>query len=315
MNSFLLKALSVFPDSLKAAAQKAAVISPVITEIRLVAEHSMYFFTASGVRFIASDGRISMLPDENTVRPTCAQLESICNRAIGFSGFSHEKELKEGFVTYGGACRMGICTSDNDKSLGHGRITSLAIRIPFDGLPNYPREADEAVRRMKKGILVAGAPSSGKTTLLRYFAKRLSSGITGDIRKVTVIDERYELSGGCSLGATTDVLCGKDKRTAIIHAVRALSPHYIICDEIGSSEEAAALLDGLNSGIRFIASVHAEDMDSLKRKQQFRILFNENVFDYIIFLSSVCHGRIDGIYREGDIDSEICRSDGIVPVA
>lgn len=315
MNSFLIKALSVFPDSLRLIAEKAAQISPTVSEIRLIAGVSLYFYTDSGVRFITKSGGISILPCDDSVKPTYEQLENICNRAIGFSGFSHEKELTEGFVTYAGACRMGICTSDNDKSMGHGRITSLAIRIPFDGSPKYPRAVDEAIIKMKKGILIAGAPSSGKTTLLRYIVKKLSSGITGDIKKVTVIDERFELSGGYFLGETADVLGGKDKKSAIIHAVRTLSPHYVICDEIGSYEEAAALSDGLNSGIKFVASVHAENMDSLIKKKLFRFLYNENVFDSIIFLSSANAGKIERIYEEGDIYSEIYRDDGIMPVA
>lgn len=315
MNSFLLKALSVFPEDLRCVAQRAAEVSPAITEIRLVADRSFYFYTASGVRFITKGGGISILPCDDSVKPTFAQLENICNRAIGFSGFSHERELNEGFVTYGGACRMGICTSDNDKSMGHGRITSLAIRIPFDGNPCYPAAVDDAIREMKSGILIAGAPSSGKTTLLKYIARRLSSGITGEIKKVTVIDERYELSGGCSLGETTDVISGKNKKAAIVHAVRTLSPHYVICDEIGSSEEASALLDGLNSGIKFVASIHADNIEGLKNKQQFRLLYNENVFDCIILLSSLVPGHIQRIYKEGDMNSEIHRLDGILPVA
>ena len=139
-------------------------------------------------------------------------------------------------------------------------------------------------------------------------AKKLSSGTYGKFSKVCVIDERGELTAGKPLGICTDVIKGMKKKDAILHAVRLLSPRYIICDEIGGYEETKSILEGLNSGVSFIASMHAGDASSLVRRQQFKALFNENVFDKAVFLSDVTPGKITGIYSYGELLYEMGRS-------
>lgn len=312
MNANVINALKVFPSELKIPLERAVSLSPEIREIRVIAQRSLFFYTSSGIRFVTKDGGVSLLPSENIVIPSYGQLENIVDRATGFSGFSHEKELQQGFVTFGDAFRLGICTQGSTSSFGYGKITSVAVRIPFSGKENYSFQLDNAIRSIKRGLLVAGAPASGKTTMLRYIARQLSDGIRGELQKVTVIDERNELSQGCYLGYCTDVLAGKDKAEAIMHAVRTLSPEYIICDEIGSSEETRALLDGLNSGVSFVCSMHAEDMGSLLRKKQFRILYSEGIFDRIVLLSPCYPGKIEKIYEQGDADIEIYGNSDIV---
>lgn len=50
---------------------------------------------------------------------------------------------------------------------------------------------------------------------------------------MVVLDERFELSAdGFDLGACTDILQGYPKQEGFSHAVRCLSPEYIVCDEL-----------------------------------------------------------------------------------
>ncbi len=99
---------------------------------------------------------------------------------------------------------------------------------------------------MEGGLLLVGAPSSGKTTVLRDIARQLSSGSVGAIRRVAVIDERGELAGvykgmrGIFLGLAAR-LDGYPKAQGILQAVRSLAPDYILCDEIGSLKKIPSL--------------------------------------------------------------------------
>lgn len=54
---------------------------------------------------------------------------------------------------------------------------------------------------------------------------------------MVVLDERFELSAdGFDLGACTDILQGYPKQEGLSHAVRCLSPEYIVCDELGEND-------------------------------------------------------------------------------
>lgn len=305
MEDIFFDAVSVFPDRIKLPVINAYKNSPEIYEIRLIAGCSVYFYTRGGIRFVYNSGENKAVYADSVLKPCEDELEEIVNRAMVYSGFLYDKELKEGFITYARACRMGICTSGGGKCFGLGNINSLAIRLPYldEGISN--KKAEDLLLMCKKGLLIAGAPASGKTTLLRQLAKKLSDGVLGEYKKVTVIDERGEISAGSSLGACTDVLKGKAKSSAILHALRLLSPQYIICDEIGNVDETKALLEGLNAGVSFVASIHASDLTELLHRYQFRLLFSENVFGAVVFLSSENPGELKKIYSAEEIRNEI----------
>lgn len=308
MTEQFYNAISVFPEDLKSIVKKAGSFYSSIYEIRLVAGVSSYFLTPYGIRFITEFGDAEASPMERLLIPTFSQLREICDRAMGFSGFLYEKELNQGFITYGGGCRMGICNGED--CISKGSITSVAIRIPASGEIKYTYDDRKIFGGIEGGLLIAGAPSSGKTTLLRYIAKKLSDGILGEYKKVTVVDERGELSDGFYLGLCTDVLRGKKKAEGVLQALRLLSPNFVICDEIGFVEETYALLEGLNSGVTFIASMHGKNIDELIHRKQFRILFDENVFSRVLFLSEEKPGEIISLYDSEEIKCEIFRAHG-----
>ncbi len=308
MEEILYDAVSVLPDSLKASVLRAALSVKELYEIRFVAGKSVYFSTGEGVRFVNRSGFTELIPGKGTLVPFSDELDEIVNRAAGFSGFFYEKQLKEGFITYGRGLRLGICTSSGTESFSSGSVNSLVIRIPCFYEDAFGNDADKLIKLSEKGLLIAGAPSSGKTTILRKIAVRLSDSFLGSFKKVAVIDERGELSGGKPLGFCTDIIGGKNKSSAILHAVRLLAPDFIICDEIGTVAESEAILQGLNSGVSFVASVHAGSINELIRKRQFRLLFSENVFSSVALLSKKGNIREISIYSYEEICDEINRS-------
>lgn len=68
-------------------------------------------------------------------------------------------------------------------------------------------------------------------------------------------------------------------------ALRAFSPDMIICDEIGSEEDACAIECSANSGVQFAASIHAADKKELFARPQFRRLADTGAFDCVAILN------------------------------
>ena len=120
------------------------------------------------------------------------------------------------------------------------------------------------------------------------------------------------MNGAFDLGCCTDVIAGRDKRESILTALRLLSPEVIVCDEIGSCRETESILEGMNSGVTFIASIHARDLSQLIRRGQFLRLFNENVFSHVVMLSPEQKGKIDRIYAYEEVSDEIHRGGSVV---
>ena len=89
----------------------------------------------------------------------------------------------------------------------------------------------------------------GKTTVLRDIARQLSNGVFGaQGKRVCIIDERAEIAGAVNgvaqldVGLRTDVLDACPKAQGMMMALRSLSPEVLITDELGSEEDAAAVL-------------------------------------------------------------------------
>ncbi|MBQ6898054.1 MAG: Flp pilus assembly complex ATPase component TadA [Clostridia bacterium] len=307
MNKLLSDVLKIMPSGLKTPLSFAFEDADGIYEVRMICGESVYLVTENGTMFLDENGNLSRFFPLNALKPTVSELSEITDRSIGYSGFFRENELKNGYITYSDGIRIGLCGDASAENRGIGKITSLNIRIPYFGKADTGTDFGKLFS-FSSGLLIAGAPSSGKTTLLRGIAEWLSRGKTGEYQKVCIIDERGELTAGRSLGPCADVIKGMKKADAILHAVRLLSPRYIICDEIGGTEETKSILQGLNSGVSFIASIHAGDVSSLVRRQQFRILFSENVFDKAVFLSSSSPGKITAHYSYGELLYEIRRS-------
>ena len=147
---------------------------------------------------------------------------------------------------------------------------------------------------------------SGKTTIIRDLARKISSFEELKLSKTCIIDERMEIAS-CRNGKTqfdvgfSDVLTGVPKSVGILQAVRCLSPNIIICDEIGTNEEALAIKSALNSGVKIIATIHAFGVDDFLKKPQSMALINSGAFEKIIFLDDKNFGKIKEICKVGDL--------------
>ncbi|MEE3333427.1 MAG: ATPase, T2SS/T4P/T4SS family [Ruminococcus sp.] len=203
----------------------------------------------------------------------------------GYSVYSKQNEIKNGYITLKGGHRAGICGTAvyGDEGVINIRdISAVNIRIARE----YIGCSNELLRKVKpgKGMLICGAPCSGKTTLLRDTARSLSNKY-----KIALIDTRGEIASVYQGENQLDVgdsfvLDGYNKSDGFDHSVRCLSPDYIICDEIGTAEDSASVLNAVNSGVGVIASAHCADKQEVLAKPFLRETLR--FFDTIVFLGN-----------------------------
>lgn len=215
--------------------------------------------------------------------------ESIC----GYSVYAYQNDIANGFVTVRGGHRAGICGTavvTNGQVTMLRDISAINLRIAREFSGCSKMLFSDIDYKNPQGILIAGAPMSGKTTLLRDIAAALSRGTTGRRYAVSLIDERGELAavnGGSTMYESVrgcDILSGYPKGAAISLALRSMSPEIIICDEIGDMEEAQAITESLNTGAAVIASVHAGSESELLKRPVIKSLLYTGAFEHIVLL-------------------------------
>lgn len=195
--------------------------------------------------------------------------------------------IREGYIPLAGGIRAGVCgraVMENGGISYIDEISSLNIRLPA-GVYHvsgriYDRIADSD---FSVSLLIYSPPGIGKTTVLRDLAVRLCG--EGN-RRVALVDEREEIfCGPLEHLDNLDVLSGYPKAKAIEIATRTLSPQYILCDEIGSEDEAWSLMAVQSAGVPIIATAHAGGVGQLIRRSGIGLLHEAGMFDLYVGIS------------------------------
>ncbi len=205
--------------------------------------------------------------------------------------YAHHATLCRGYITLDDGCRVGVCgraVAEGGQVRGVRDVSSLCLRLP-GALPPSAASAAEQVTALLdaeagcRSILICAPPGAGKTTLLRAVALRLGRPPQG--RQTAVVDSRCELTPFlCRTGGTIDLLTGYPRRVGIEIALRTLGAEVILCDEIGSREDAEAILDAQACGVPLIATAHGTDPTQLSRRPALRPLFEGGVFGACVSL-------------------------------
>lgn len=278
----LYKTVYKLPNELKAKIQ----------EIRIRAEKPLALSVGNQTLFVDKNYGLSE-SYENAVSASLEDIVATFQNVCCYSVYSHQNEIKNGFVTMSSGHRVGICGT---AVTSHGEInsirdiSSLNIRIARE-IPDASAELLRRTGNIEGGLLIVGMPCSGKTTILRDLARRISLGLDCRVMRTSVVDERGELSGtyaGISRNdlGLSDILNGYSKADGIIQALRTLSPEAIICDELGASADIQAVEQGINAGVSIIATIHAGNYHELLSRKQGKALIGTGAFKTIAILDS-----------------------------
>lgn len=284
------KAIQALPETLaKELASLNQSIAPFVQEIRLRVGQPIQFtikgkLTPCG-KYLPGARQASCV--ESTLLQAC--FLKLCRH----SAYAYEEELRQGFLTIPDGNRVGVAGEWGID--GFLSVTALNLRVARWVTCELPSALVEQLAAPRGGILVAGPPGSGKTTLLRTMVQHLGRGDA----IVCVVDERAELLAGADgkalykRGIRCDSYTRCPKAQAVMMALRCMNPQIIVCDELGGSGDAAALEQGVASGVCFLASVHCDTPENLYKKPQLTRLLQTGAFDTAVFL--------DGRERAGTV--------------
>ena len=272
-------------------------VSPVLTaalascldmlcEIRLRADKPIVVYLLNSPYYVNPDGVLETICSENMLSVSFRQLQTLFAALCEYSVYKHIENAANGFITFSGGHRIGVCGSavtDGGKVVSVCDITSLNIRAAkqITGCADVVFQNADIAR----GVLICGAPSSGKTTILRDMARTLS---LDKIKKVAVVDERLEIAsycgGKCGFDVgLSDVYSGYPKSVAVMLAVRTMSPDFMICDEL-TGDDCKAVSMCFNCGVPMIAAVHCDSLLAAKRNRTVSELMSTGAFSSVVFL-------------------------------
>ena len=247
------------------------------------------------LRYDNEEKIMNFIPNEREITQI---LQMLCENSI----YSYQSQICNGFITLQGGHRVGIMGNvamKDGKISNINYISSLNFRITkeiigaSENIINYVIDKNKNINN----TLIISKPGYGKTTVLRDLIRALSNiGYT-----ISLIDERGEIAAMYKgvmqndVGLRTDILDNVTKSIGMKIAVRTMSPQIIVADEIGTEEDIEAINYGVCSGVKGIFTAHAGDIEELIRNKNLKILYEQKIFNKLIFLEKM--GKIGEIYE------------------
>lgn len=276
-----------------------------LNEIRFRMDKPIVVFMNGQAFFLGENGLTNNIAQ--AIIATKTMIEDIVYRASECSIYSVNEQIKLGFVMASSGVRIGLAGTivvDGGAVKTIRDFTSINIRIPHEIRGCCLNAFSDIVQNGGiKNTLIISPPGCGKTTFLRDFLKQLSS--KNYCLNVLVVDERGEIAcqsdkgQAFDVGNFSDIISFSPKNRAIEHGIRVLSPNLVVTDELSGEDDVLAIIRAINSGVGIISSIHADSIETLKRKKEFSKLFENNYFERFVVLSSrEGPGTCEGIYDE-----------------
>jgi stage III sporulation protein AA len=285
--------LKLFPKDRQGFWSRTVREAEKIQEIRLRIGRPILIRRASGDCYLDEQGEFTEV-SERGHRTGERELEEFLMHLCHDSPYAFEDELRQGFITVPGGHRVGVAgqavleKDGSIRTLKHIYYMNIRIAHQMFGvaqqlLPQIYQKGELS------NILIISPPGCGKTTLLRELVRQISDGNDwGRGLSVGVVDERSEIAGSYlgrprnDLGSRTDVLDSCPKALGMILLLRSMSPQVIAVDELGNSEDVAALRSAAACGSRILATVHGESPEDVAYK--FPELTDRQLFNCLVVL-------------------------------
>ncbi|MDQ6599602.1 stage III sporulation protein AA [Bacillus salipaludis] len=221
----------------------------------------------------------------------------LMNKISHFSIYTLEEELKRGYITVSGGHRIGLAGKvilEDGRVKAIRDISSFNIRIAREKVGIAEPFISYIYKDTWMNTMVIGAPQTGKTTLLRDFARIISTGVYSkgiQANKVGIVDERSEIAGcvngvpQLTFGNRVDVLDACPKAEGMMMMIRSMSPDVLIVDEIGRKEDAEAIQEAVHAGIKLMMTTHGTSLEEIKNRPSLKGILEQNIFRRFIVLS------------------------------
>ena len=307
IQSSLESALRLLPVFLQEVFKKLPPVHrPLVTELRMRSGRCVMAVKEGRSFFVSKNGQLFSEFPADPFWLDHRQLQEIFLCLCQYSVPMRHEQILQGFLPLEGGHRAGIggtAVYEGGRLSDIQNITSIDLRIAKQDTPALPAELVDKIVLSSSGVLIAGPPASGKTTLLRGLMHALDQWMM----PFTVVDERGELAPVTAQGFAVlppqngDILSGYRKAEGMMQALRSLAPRLLLCDEIGGEEDVTALKAAVGAGVKVIATIHANGPEQLRQRPQARALFETGGFSMVVFLgSSQPPGKITQIWEVPD---------------
>ncbi|MFQ6752660.1 MAG: stage III sporulation protein AA [Clostridia bacterium] len=270
-----------------------------ITEIRMRVNQNIIIVVKSKKYYLKDD-------KGGFVVVSKTMIDNFIQRASQSSLYAFNDSIINGYITLPKGIRVGLSgfvVVDKENVSTIKDFQSVNIRIPHMikncSLLAYDYICDNDI----KNTLIISSPGAGKTTFLRdivyqFYRHNIS-------KNVLIVDERSEISSVVDgipvldMGGFCDIYTNCSKEFGFKNGIRSMSPNVVVTDEIDIDRDMRIIVDAINSGVSVIATIHALDINQLKKKRGFDYLIDNKIFDrYIVLSNDEGPGTMTNIYDE-----------------
>lgn len=270
-----------------------------ITEIRMRVNQKLIIVIKNKKYYLKTD-------NNEFVIVTKLMIDNFIRRASENSLYAYNDSVINGFLTLANGIRIGIggyVVFENGKINTIKNFQSLNIRIPHTirncSLLAYDFLTTDSV----KNTLIISAPGSGKTTFIRDYVYQLCQHNVS--KNILIVDERNEICSVVNgepkidLGGFCDIYTNCTKKYAFQNGIRSMSPDVIVTDELDLEKDLDCIVEAINCGVNVVATIHAKDINQLKKKKGFDRVLDEKFFSrFVVLTNTEGPGTLANIYDE-----------------